>query len=260
MRIRFQGAEADEHRLEAYEGLKSLDGLIRVATIATHYAATGEVRFRAPYSDLLQTQLNQTRNGSFEFIFDQASRFANVIEGAVARTKAEALFSRLVARGTGQEEAQELHVDGEMIPAGDIDAMAEAAEAALKAAHRWLDRPGKSISIVDGDQAVKIDSNTKEYVETENLGEMGSQDVSVAALNVNSKNGRVYMFDIGRTVPFVVHKDADPRTIANLSQYLSRYARKTGETVSVRFRPVFHIDGRLKRLVIYDCTDNRDAA
>ena len=80
MRIRFSGAEADDHRLEAYEGLKSLDGLIRVATIAAHYAATGEVRFRAPYSNLLQTQLSEIRNGSFEFVFDQLSRFADAVE------------------------------------------------------------------------------------------------------------------------------------------------------------------------------------
>ena len=58
MRIKFTGDEADDHRLEAYEGVKSLDGLIRVARIATHYAATGEVRFRAPYTDLLETHLS----------------------------------------------------------------------------------------------------------------------------------------------------------------------------------------------------------
>jgi hypothetical protein len=260
MRIIFSGAEAEEHRLEAYEGLKSLDGLVRVATIAAHYAATGEVRFRAPYSDMLQTQLSGVQNGSFEFVFDQFSRFANRLEGAAARNKSEALFARLVARGTGQAVDQELRVDGEVIPPGDIDAMAEAAEAALVSSHRWINDNTKSISIVDGEDRVTIDSSTKEYIEQEVVGPEKTQDVTVAALNVNSKTGRVFFFDLGRTVAFSVAGEASPRTVANLSTYLTRYAAKTGETVNITYRALEHIDRRLKKIIIYDCFEARDAA
>lgn len=260
MRIKFQGAEADGHRLEAYEGLKSLDGLVRVATIATHYAATGEVRFRAPYSHLLETQLTTIRNGSLEFMFEQASRFVDQIQGALARTKADAIISRLLARGTGQAFEEDLRVDGHVIPPGDIDAMLEAAEAAIKGAHRWIDTNQKSISMIDGDNEVVIDIGTKEYVDTEITGIQVSQDVSVAALNVNNKTGRVYLFDIERTVPFAIGRDAAPRTLANLSTYLGRYARNTGETVNIQFLPISTVDGRLKRIVIFDCYDIRDAA
>ena len=253
MRIKFEGAEADGHRLEAYEGIKSIEGLIRVARIATHYAATAEVRFRAPYTDLLEIQISQIINGSFEMLFDYASKISDHIQSMNARSKAEAVFQHLLARGTGQTEEDDVYVNGTSLPSGDVAAMAEAAESGLKAAHRWIDTTGKQISIIDGDETVGLDLGTKEYVETEILGDEAVRDVSVAALNANSKNGRIYFLDEHRTVPFIVHRDAAAHTVANLSTFLSKYVNKTGETVNIRFRPVQYMDGRLKRLIIFDC-------
>lgn len=260
MRIKFEGAEADQNRLEAYEGLKSIDGLMRVARIATHYAATGEVRHRAPYTAMLETHITQIQNGSFEMLFENISMLLDQVQASQTKAKAEAVFNRLIGRGTGQVDQMPLQVEGQEIPSGDIDAMAEAAEAALQHAHRWINSEQKKISVVDGADQVKLDSQTKSYVEKELVGDERTQDVSVAALNVNNRTGRVYLFDQGRTVPFLVHKDAAPRTIANLSRYLSKYAQKTGETVGIRFRPVGHIDGRLKRLILFDCVDLQDVA
>lgn len=260
MRIRFEGAEADDHRLEAYEGIKSLEGLIRVARIATHYAATGEVRFRAPYTNLLEAQISQIVNGSFEMLFDYANRMTDAISADAAKAKAEQIFNFLVRRGTGQTDDESLTVEGEVIPSGDLAAMGEAAESGLKAAHRWIDIEGKRIGVIDGDTVTALDLDTREYVEEEEVGAELTRDVSVAAMNVNSKNGRVFLFDEQRTVPFLVHRDATNRTIANLSRYLTKYAQKTNETVNIRYRPIKHIDGRFKRIVIFDCFDVSDAA
>jgi hypothetical protein len=141
-----------------------------------------------------------------------------------------------------------------------MDAMSEAAEAGLKGAHRWISEIDKTIQVIDGDDATTLDSATKEYVETELEGDVEVRDVSVAAINVNSKNGRVYLLDEGRTVPFLVHRDADPGTVPTLTRYLNKYANKTGETVSIRYRPVRHIDGRIKRLLIFDCLELDEAA
>lgn len=258
MRIKFEGAEADNHRLEAYEGIKSIEGLIRVARIATHYAATGEVRFRAPYTNLLEAQISQIINGSFEMLFDYASRITDNVAADDAKVKAEGLFSFLVKRGTGQTEEEDITIDGATIPSGDVAAMGEAAEAGLKAAHRWIDQDAKQISLIEGGDSTELNLATKEYVEEELVGDETTRDVSVAAMNVNSKNGRVFLFDEQRTVPFLVHRDAHGRTIANLSRYLSKYAERTGDTVNIRFLPVRHIDGRIKRLIIFDCFESED--
>ncbi|MBD8618678.1 hypothetical protein IFT67_07055 [Sphingomonas sp. CFBP 13728] len=260
MRISFSGSEAEHHRLEAYEGLKSLDGIVRVATIAAHYAATNEVRFRAPYSPMLQVQLSGVKNGSFEFIFDQISKFADRVLGDAAKRRSEALLSKLVSLGTGQDDDHGINIPGTKIPDGDLAAMSEASESALISAHRWIDDDDKTISIIDGDDKVQMNSKTKDFVTEEIVGEVSNQDVSVAALNVNNRSGRVYMFDLGRTVPYAVSRDAESRTVANLSTYLRRYAQGNGDRVNIRFTPIKHNDGRLKKIIIYDCFDVRNAA
>jgi hypothetical protein len=118
----------------------------------------------------------------------------------------------------------------------------------------------KKITVIDGGEAVDLDLDSKRYIEEEIIGEEQTRDVSVAALNVNNKTGRVYLFDQGRTVPFLIHRNASPRTITKLSIYLNQYARNTGATVNIRFRPMEHVDGRIKRLIIFDCFDIQDAA
>lgn len=258
MRIRFTGGEADGHRLEAYEGIKSIDGLIRVARIATHYAATGEVRFRAPYTDLLETHLSITAAGSFELLFEQVSKLKQ--GGEKATKKANFLLNRILLRGTGQAEEESLFVEGEEIPSGDIEAMVEAAEGGLKTAHRWITTGKKRISVNDDEGEVELDSHTRSFVEDTDYGQETTRDVSVAALNVNNRTGRVYLHDVGHTVPFLVHREAKGHTITNLSTYLDEYAHKTGATVNIRYRPLIHVDGRIKRLVIFDCFEIGDAA
>ncbi|WP_417319942.1 hypothetical protein [Erythrobacter aureus] len=260
MKIIFSGGEAENNRLDAYEGLKSVEGLIRVARIATHYAATNEVRFRAPYTDVLSMQLIASHPGSFEMVFDNIAQAMDSNSAQRVKAISAALIQRLTRRGTGQASGDALVVDGETIPSGDIDAMAEASEAGLKAAHRWIDSTSKKITLSNSGGNTELDTSTREYVETEVDGEETTKDVSVAALNVNSRNGRVYFNDEKRTVPFLVHRDAEARTMPNLSKYLNEYALKTGEKVNIRYRPFEHIDGRTKRIVIYDCYDVADAA
>ena len=258
MKIKFEGEEADKHRLEAYDGIKSIDGLIRVARIATHYAATGEVRFRAPYTDLLETHISLTQEGSFEMVFEQVSKLT---QGAgQAKKKADVLMNRILRRGTGQAENEELVIGDEVIPSGDIDAMVEAAQGGLKSAHRWITSDQKTISVDDDGGVVELALETREYVEETDYGEETTRDVSVAALNVNNRTGRVYLHDEGRTVAFRVHRDATDRTITNLSTYLDEYAHKTGATVNVRYRPLIHVDERIKKIIIFDCFSIEDAA
>lgn len=268
MEIIFRGGEADNHQIDLYTGAESLAGLGRVGNLVAHYSATGVVRFRAPYTDRIGFSLRASEEGSFKALVDEFARLADDARNAAAVRKAGALFRRVIERATGQAEEGPLRVGDEEIPAGDVDALAEAATPALERAHRWINEEGKSIT-VDPAQArpIALNENTKEYLESEEIDNRRSaQDVSVAALNVNSRHGRVYMADLGRTVPFYVSGDASGRTMVMLSRYLNRYAerRRRGDNyptnVRIEFRRVKHLDGRLKRLIIYDCYPLEDAA
>ena len=251
MEIRFEGAEAEEHEIEAYTGAISLEGITRAATLAAHYAATENVRFRAPYSNEIEFRIFSPEPGSLRF---PLKVFAN-IAGAVGKEKlAAALFLALLARSTGQPIEPEVQQEISAVKSGDLDALAEAAAPGLQRAHRWIDRNNKRIIVTDDkDDRVVLDNETKNYLDIEELDEASSQDVTVSALNANNRTGRVYFDDLNRTIQFKIGRDANPRTLTNLSKYLNRYVEKTNEWVSIKFVPIHFADGRLKRIIIMDC-------
>jgi hypothetical protein len=252
MRIIFSGAEADMHRIEAYHGLDSLYGIARAATLAAHYVATGDVRYRMPFDSSIQWHLTGLEQGSLGAVLQVFTQAANAVEVTLRATR---LTSRIVRRGTGQAAAGELNTAGLQVPSGDIDALAEAAEPALKRAHGWINRLDKSITLLENDGAsLMLNADSKEYIESEIEGEFDEiQDVSVAALNVNGRTGRVFFFDLNRTIPFKVPRTANLRTIPTLGDFVRQYARRTGATVNIRFTKIFYPDQRLKRIIIHDC-------
>jgi hypothetical protein len=253
MEIVFEGGEADEHAIEAYTGTESLNGIARAAVLVAHYVDTGEVRFRSPYSEQLRFYIGAPEEGSLEFPVKLVCKAAEAV-AAQRKKLAIALLTVLLARATGQATGGELVVDQQTVSSGDIDALAEAATAGLTRAHRWITQSGKKVQIrVNSAQFVELNEETKAYLETEELGDTNTIDVSVAALNANSKIGRVYFSGLGRTIPFKVAREASARTVSNLSAYLSQYVNKTGATVNIQYRPIYYPDGRLKRILIFDC-------
>lgn len=253
MNIVFEGAEAAVHEVEAYSGVVSLEGIARAATLAAHYAATNQVRFRAPYSNDVEFRFSAPQEGSLDFPLKVVSRLGGTIASQKTKT-ATALFLALLARSSGQEIEQDIKDEIAEVQSGDLDALAEAATAGMERAHRWIDLGSKSISVkADGVTAITLDKSTREYLETEDIVAVQSQDVTVAAVNANSRTGRVFFDDLKRTVPFKVSRDATGRTLSNLSKYLNRYVDKTNEWVSIKFLPISYPDGRLKRVMILDC-------
>ncbi|MCA0903247.1 hypothetical protein [Qipengyuania aquimaris] len=262
MEIRYVGGEADDGLVDLSGGAESLAGLGRVANLVAHYVATGEVRFRGPYSNKVRFYIDETEDGSLKVLTKEIARLSSAAANAAATQNAKKLLKHVVARALGQVEEGQLELDGLDVPAGTVDVLAEAATPGLERSHKWIDTSAKRIVINDNAiREVQLDERTKEYLKSEDIDERSrTQDVSVGALNVNSRNGRVYFHDLGRTVPFFVPRDAEERTIPTLSRYLTQYAEKTGATVNIQFRRIRYPDGRLKKIIIYDCYALGEAA
>lgn len=262
MEIRYLGGEADDGLIDLSGGAESLAGLGRVANLVAHYVATGDVRFRGPYSNKVRFYVEETREGSLKVLTKEVARLSSVAANARATKNARKLFRHVIARALGQAEEGPLTLGGTEVPSGTIDVLAEAATPGLERSHSWIDTRAKRIVINDNDiKKVRLDSATRDYLKSEEIDEQPTtQDVSVGALNVNSRNGRVYFHDLGRTVPFFVPRTAEERTIPTLSRYLTQYAEKTGATVNIQFRRIKYPDGRLKKVIIYDCYSLEDAA
>lgn len=262
MQIKFSGAEADNGHVDLQGGGDSLAAFGHIANVIGHYVAEGKVRFRGPYTNKVQFRISSTQPGSLKVTVDELKRFGSEVRNAAAGLKLRSLFERVLNRAVGQSEEGALAIADEQIPAGDIDALAEAVTPSLTRAHRWINTQAKVISIGSDDhEFVRFDEDAKRYLEDEIIADNDEVlDVSVGALNVNSRNGRVYFHGLGRTVPFYVSKTANPRTVPTLSRYLTQYAEKTGATVNITFQRVTYADGRLKRIIVHDCFPIRDVA
>jgi hypothetical protein len=255
--LKYEGLDADEHRLDAQFGGESLAGVGHALTLVSHYAATGVVRQRAPYSEETRFYFTAARPGSVDWLMQvvvnnpDAVMVGLGVNGVTELVKY--VFSRAVGKTPKIEHPVVKALDHDR--SGDLEALVEAVEPALKRAHRVIGASAQHITIINGSNnnvLVGFDAGSKAYLEEDVDRGRDTQDVSVSSLNVNSRYGRVYFQDLHRTVPFKVDRDARPRTITQLSKALDNYAKKTGRAVTITFSRIEASDGRLKRIVIHD--------
>lgn len=251
LEIAFTGREARRHHIEANEGLESLSGLAHAATLVAHYTVTSVVRQRTPYDDRLRFFFQEARPGSLTAILALGGALAVGAGGNLVYDVLKEVWKR--ATGTG--EGGDINSGDRMFRAGDIDALTEAVSPSLLRGHSWIGQHDQNISIKTGRQIlVDLNQRTKEYLQNEIFEEgLSNQDVRVAALNVNSRYGRAFFIDLGRTIPFKVDRNATPQTMPNLALFLRQYAQRNGATVTIRFQKILYIDGRLKRIIIHHC-------
>ncbi|WP_139810012.1 hypothetical protein [Sphingomonas azotifigens] len=261
MIISFRGKDADEGHLDAFAGIESAAGVARALALIGHYAATGTVRHRYPFDTNVKFFLEGTEEGSFNW------KVALSITGSLAlglSTNAVYDLAKLsIGRAIGEEptavsaEVQKLNRER----GGDIEALIEAVEPALKKAHYGIGETAHEIVIEEINSKkviIKLDQASKNYLLDSVDGDDDFQDVSVSALNVNDRTGRAYFHDLKRTVPFRVSSDADPETMTVLSRCLDRYANNKPAPTRIWFTRVEAIDGRLKRVIIFKAVDVSD--
>jgi hypothetical protein len=239
LEITFTGLEARRHKIEANDGLESLAGLAHAATLVAHFVAEGRVRQRQPYNDRLRFFFEKTQPGSLTAVLVLGGALAT---GVMSNGVYE-LLKFVLKRATGTDPNEDtrtgdtprsvgglIEVGGYFHRPGDLDALTEAVTPSILRGHAWIGHPDQKISIRTGRKIfVELNEKTKSHLKDEIIEEGEStQDVSVAALNANSRYGRVYFYDLGRTIPFRVDKHATARTTSNLSRYLTQYVDNTG--------------------------------
>jgi hypothetical protein len=259
--ISFQGLDADEGHVEAFAGIESAAGLARAFTLIGHYASTGVVRHRFPFDDGVKFYLEHTEAGSFNW---RVKMLAGSLALGLTTNGVYDLIKLVATRAVGEEPhnlSDEVKAINER-KSGDIDALVEAVEPALKKAHYGIGETAKRIVIEEQSSKkiiVTFDQSSKNYLLDNIDADDSEQDVSVSALNVNDRTGRAYFLDLKRTIPFRISRDADPKTIGILSAALDRYANRKGTPTRIYFSRVEAIDGRLKRIVIFKAEDVSDA-
>jgi len=250
---------SDEHLLPADEGAWSLEGMAHAATLVTHFLVEGKVRHRAPYSDKFRIFIAPPTSGSWEtqFMLSLASpdAWAGAIAGASISLPVLAfkLLRRVGNRATGTATKADETAAIEQRHPGNFDALVEAAEPGLVRAHRVVTEH-TNLTFSAGSFSFSFDRHTKEYIQTNELDKNTTKAVgNVASLNVNSRTGRIFLNELGRGVPFLVHKDSDPQTAVALARSLENYAstRLANSDIEITFRATRAADGTIKKILIY---------
>lgn len=256
--LSFQGLDAEEGHIEAFAGIESAAGIARSLTLVAHYAATGAVRYRFPFDNTVKLYLEATEPGSFNW------KLVLAVGGPLAlglSTNAIYDLSKLVFSKAIGEEPAGLCEDVNRLnkeKSGDIDALVEAVEPALKKGHYGIGETASKIVIREETKReviVTFDKKSKQYLLDSEKDDDSAQDVSISALNVNDRTGRAFFLDLRRTIPFKISRDADAKTIIVLSRALDRYANKHPAPINIVFTPIRAIDGRLKRIIVHSAED-----
>lgn len=152
---------AESHRLPAYQGSKSFYGITRSTLITLNYLAEGKVRRREFSSNAFNLNLVAHRPGSFEAIYEvianmDAMTVAGTLGGGIAGNFLTDFVKSVFRRCVGQqadESIEKLELEGKL-NSGDLSALQDAIEPAMKEAHSIINHGAGKIIIINGDKNI----------------------------------------------------------------------------------------------------------
>ncbi|HEY1942648.1 MAG TPA: hypothetical protein VGH40_11050 [Roseiarcus sp.] len=260
---KFDGQASEQHKLPAYEAVQSLYGIARSVLIITNYVAEGRVRRKEFNPEGFELNIIAQRAGSFETVFELVTDpMSMTIIGGLGLSVAgnfvtdviKSVFQRAIGK-QAQPDIEALESSGKL-SGGDMAALVDAIEPAMKNAHRSVNKGASNIFIIAGDgNYVTLNQASKDYVNSSIRDErIRAKLFSVASFNANSGYGRAFDYEEGRTIPFVMQHDADRKTIDTILGSMSSYARRRhlGDdlrtAVAFQYRATLSVDGRVKML------------
>ena len=272
IKVRYAGGLADENGLPAYDGATSIDGITRALIIATHAYLNGEIVSRATALRGASMILKPARQGSFIFdlivLIEQYPATTGLL-GAVAAAPFYDFIKTVFKRATGSLDAEP---ENRMLkgiyerkepppmkrPPADLDQLAETLEGSLQDAHRPLGKEGTIESISIGSprhELIRFDLETKDWVNTRE--EAVGLEVfrgNITRYNAISRKARAYIDQLERVVPVRPNGDFPVGDLANLTWSLHGSNIGTWNKLDMRANKVTSASGKVKRLLLSDCT------
>lgn len=258
-RLKYDGGEADHHRLLAYDGTKSIEGFTWALTVVLGYAATGTIRKQGDPSAAVKIYMQPSRPGSYTvdlvaFLTQPENKFLTSILGTVtvsaATTFACALVSRVFSMAVGKalpdKEKGSRYLN--RLPKSDIDDLVMRVEPPLTRAHAAIGKSARTVKLLaKKTELIEFDEGTKIYLESKIEDDPKILYTNVSAFNALWHTGRLYDKERGRTVPFKVFDNAMKGTETVISESLRNYTRGWPSEIRITARREMAGDRRLKR-------------
>jgi hypothetical protein len=259
LKLRYQGGDADDHLLELYDGTASLHGFAQALQITTHAYLHGQVYSKATALKGATFYLKAARPGSLitEFV-------AKIDKTPRNRNPSPASFYDFLkfafARATGTtEQRPETPYVRSLLERDEpfFDDLAETLEGSLQRAHRAIEKGGIDSVTLErpkGEQLSVFNKQTYLWVNTrEEKPDVFDLSGNVTRYNSVTGNGRVYLHELSRIVPFRLSEEFAFGKRGLLTWSLHGSATNASHQLDLQARRVDSAHGEVKRLILVDC-------
>jgi hypothetical protein len=230
-----------------------------LALITLNYLAEGRVRRREFSPRGFQINLVENRR-SFEAIYEIITNpEMMVVVGGLGIYASSAFIENFLSSRTRRSvgEAADPVIEeletAETLDTGDTGALVDAIEPAMRSAHTVINNGAGRIDLLTQQSELAVlDAATKRYIWSSIPDdEIQEKLFGTASYNANSREGRAFDYDLGKTVPFSISRDADRATVAEILKSMTSYAlRREGDTlrssVALRYTRILSGDGKTK--------------
>ncbi|WP_284162656.1 hypothetical protein [Frigidibacter sp. SD6-1] len=262
--FKLDGGMASDGEVPAFASLESVHGFSQAIMMILHFSETGEIRRRGFKELDTDLRLVATKDGSFDFLFefkDVVPVFVEAYGKGLANASWELIrtvFSRAIG-AAGSPEIEAVEEEG-ALNTGDLGALVQAAEPAIRKAHSVINNGSSNINIfINGDgNRIILDSRSKEYMH-ENIfnDETRSQRFLVTSFDGRNRTGRLFDLEAEQAFTFDLTQEADRASLTVIVDAARAYAlREKGKfdelmEVVCAFTSIDAADGRTKRLKVY---------
>lgn len=257
LKLRFAGGDADDGRLELYDGTTSLYGFSQALQIAMHAYLHHEVVSRATAMKGVTAYVKSPRSGSV--IFDI---IATIEQYPVTTTISAAVFYDFLkytfSKAAGYlNTAPETNYVSKMSTDDEpfFDQLAETLEGSLQRGHRSIDGGTvKSITLErPRSELVRFDQSSSAWINTRDEAPIIEDiDGNVTRYNSITGNGRAYINDLMTIVPFRLSPDFPGSKRWQLSWSLHGNTAALPKALRFKARKVRSSRNDVKRLVLCD--------
>jgi len=259
-KVKFDGGDADQHRLEAYPAAQTLEGLTWALALTLHFGVTGDVRGRGNLSRSARIYISPPRRGSVLNdlnIIVQNNPFLVATAGAYAVTTVTPYVNGLIkyvfnqALGEGGEFPTGAKRILRRLNGDDLDKLVTRIEPPLTRAHSVIGKTADTICLKSKKTDLAIlNTQTKAYLEAKLTDAFETIDTNVTSFNVLTGNGRLFDPETGGTAAFSLSSSPHEGTKSTMIASMDQFASGRCGTIRIIVQRVETVEHRLRKFVV----------